>query len=235
MAIARDASGQIALGASPRAQNHTCTGSDRILFVGTKGASGYSTGTTYNGVPMTRLHDVQSGVGEYHLSLFSLIAPSTGTNTVSTTVASGNIGFTSSSYTGANQTTQPDVSTTNVGASGTSLTTAVTTTTDNAWLIGYFNSAANTLTQSTGTNFVQTQANNVALGDSNGAYSPAGSYSMRVTSGSGTFGAIVAGIRDAASGPSTTIKTYLGTATASVKTVLNGTAIASRKTWNGIA
>lgn len=32
-----------------------------------------------------------------------------------------------------------------------------------------------------------------------------------------------------------TIKTYFGTATANVKTVLNGTAIANRKTWNGIA
>lgn len=234
MAIARDASGQIALGASPRAQNHTCTGSDRILFVGTKGASGYSTGTTYNGVSMTRIADVQSGVGEYHLSLFYLIAPSTGTNSVSTTVASGNIGFTSSSYTGANQTTQPDVSTSNTG-SGTSLTTSVTTVTNNAWLVGYFSSAANTLTQSTGTNFVQTQANNVALGDSNGSVGTAGSYSMAVTSGSGTFAAIVAGIRDAAAS-STTVKSYLnGTVTANVKTVLNGTAIASRKTWNGIA
>lgn len=35
-------------------------------------------------------------------------------------------------------------------------------------------------------------------------------------------------------GASTTIKTYNGTLTANVKTVLNGTAIANRKTWNGI-
>lgn len=35
-------------------------------------------------------------------------------------------------------------------------------------------------------------------------------------------------------GASTTIKSYNGTITANVKTVLNGTAIASRKTWNSI-
>lgn len=36
-------------------------------------------------------------------------------------------------------------------------------------------------------------------------------------------------------GSGTTIKTYTGIATANVKTVYNGTAIANRKTWNGIS
>ena len=110
MAIAQDATSDAALTTSPVTGSHTCTGSDRVLFVGAKGAAGYATSATYNGSSMTRINDVQSGVGEYNLSLFYIIAPSTGSNTVSVSVASGSVGFTGSSYTGADQTTQPDVS-----------------------------------------------------------------------------------------------------------------------------
>lgn len=196
MAIARDANSTATLGASPRTGNHTVSGSNTTLWLGSKGASGYSTGATYNGVSMTRIADNTSGVGEYNLSLFYLINPSTGTNTVSVSVASGNVGWTSESYTGCDQTTQPDNSFTNNTASATTtITTNHTTVTDNAWVIGYYSSSANTLTASTGVNFLIAQINNVALGDSNGAVTPAGSYGMTTTAASGTHAHILAAIR----------------------------------------
>jgi len=231
MAIARDTSVDTTLGASPRTGSHTCAAS-AVLFVGTKAAAGYATGATYNGVSMTRIADVISGVGEYAQSLFVLTTPATGSNTIYVTVASSIVGWTSSSYTGADTSSQPGASGTNTSPSGTSITSSITTTVDQSWVIGYFAGSRATLTASTGISFVQAQLNNVALGDSNSAQS-VGSYSMITTMGSsGTMGSIMAEIKPP--GASTTIKTYIGTLTASVKTVLNGTAIASRKTWNGI-
>jgi len=196
MSIARDANSTATLGASPRTGSHTVSGSNTTLWLGSKGAAGYSTGATYNGVSMTRVADITSGVGEYYLSMFQLIAPSTGTNTVSVTVASSSVGWTAESYTGCDQTTQPDNSfTTNTASATATITTSYTTVTDNAWVVGYYSSSANTLTASTGVNFLIAQLNNVALGDSNGAVTPAGSYSMTTTASSGTHAHILAAIR----------------------------------------
>ena len=90
MSIALDAVGQ-QLNQSSNSSlswSHTCSGSERVLFV----AVGYQSGAattctaTYNGVSMTQLWNkrddlnVQSSVG------FFLIAPATGTNTVAITL-----------------------------------------------------------------------------------------------------------------------------------------------------
>ena len=197
MAIARDSNSTATLGASPRTGSHTVSGSNTVLFLGSKGAAGYATSATYNGVSMTRIADNTSGAGEYLLSMYYLIAPSTGTNTVSVTVASGTLGWTAESYTDCDQTTQPDNSFTNNTASATTtITTSHTTVTDNAWVVGYYSSSANTLTASTGVNFLVAQVNNVALGDSNAPKTPAGSYSMTTTSSiNGTHAHILAAIR----------------------------------------
>ena len=209
MAIARDATSGAALGTSPNAGNHTCSGSDRILIVGTKGSTTYASGVTYNGVAMTRITDVTSGVGEYNLSLWYLIAPASGTNSISATVSSGTVGWTAVSYTDISQTGNPDATNSGTAASGTSHTVSVTTLTDNSWVVGYFSSAAATLAASTGITFVVAQANNVALGDSNGPKTPAGSYSMTVTSGSGTFAGIVAALKPVGGGGGGTSYQYL--------------------------
>ena len=186
-AIARDANSTSALSATPSA-NHTVTGSDTAMYIGTKG-SAYTTSATYVN-PATRIAN-NSTANTYFISLYSLKNPPVGTASLTVVPSSGTAGFTAESYTGCNQSVQPDVF--NTGSiTSTSLTTSVTTVTDNAWLIGYFSSAANTMTASTGTNFLIAQVNNVALGDSNGALSPIGSYSMSVTAASGDIVSIIA-------------------------------------------
>lgn len=203
-AIARDSSADDALGASPNTSTAlTISGSNRTLWLGSKGAASYSTGATWDSTgsaqAMTSLNTVTPDVGEYNLTLYVLKAPATGNLTMSVTVASSNVGYTFASYTDCDQTTQPDSAATinTNGPGATSLTSSHTTTTNNAWVIGYFSSSANTLTASTGINFLQAQTNNVALGDSNSAVTPAASYSMTCTAGSGRFSSIMASIRPA--------------------------------------
>lgn len=195
MAIARDASTQVALGTSPQTGSHTCA-ADSILFVGTKCSSAYSSGVTYNGVSMTRIADVQSGAGEYHLSLFYILNPASGSNTISASVSTGSIGFTSISYLGADTSSQPGANNTQITASGTTHAQSLTTTVDNSWVIGYFSSARATLTAGANTNFIEVQVNNVALADSNGPQETAGSYTMNTSwTGSGTAAGIMAEIK----------------------------------------
>jgi hypothetical protein len=155
--------------------SHTCTGSDRLLVVGlfSLGASTPPTGVTYNGVSMTLAGQIDTDSSTYTLSLWVLINPATGSNSITATWASsrGLINGVATSYTGANQTTQPNVSTTNSNT-GTSLTTSVTTTANNCWLVGYYRAAASTAWTG-GTNGTIRQGGKsdgaLALADSNGA------------------------------------------------------------------
>ncbi len=187
MAIARDASSSADLGVSPNSVTHTCA-ANAFLVVGTYGAAGFADGVTYNGVAMTRVADVISNVGEYSLSLWYLSNPASGAHSISVTDVAGVVGIWAESYTGV--TGGAGVFTTNTG-SGTSLTTTLSSLSDNNnWVTGIFSSSANTLTASTGTNFIFTQLHNTDLGDSNGVVG-ASSYSMSTTAGSGTFAAIL--------------------------------------------
>lgn len=185
MAIARDASTSKDLAVSPNTGSHTCAASS-FLVVGTYGGVAFASGVTYNGVAMTRVADVTSGAGEYNLTLWYLTAPTAGANTISVSVASGSVGYWAESYTGVPG--GAGVSTTNT-SSGTGLTTTLAGIDNvNDWVVGIFSSSANTLSPSTGTNFIFTQLHNTDLGDSNGVVG-ATTYSMSTTSASGTFAA----------------------------------------------
>lgn len=87
MAIAFDAqsSAQTAFGVTV-SWSHTCTGSDRLLtvFVGTNGTAPAHTSVTYNSVALTKIADATTG--SIRGSLWQLIAPATGENTVAVTV-----------------------------------------------------------------------------------------------------------------------------------------------------
>ena len=127
MALAFDAvtSGQ-ANGAGPFTLSHTTSGADRVLVVGViihAGAGITITSVTYNGVAMTVIPS-STITGTYAVSLYGLIAPASGANTVSISI-SGNaeIGFGAMSLTGADQTTPFGTANT---ATGTSTTPSVT-------------------------------------------------------------------------------------------------------------
>ena len=183
MAIAFDASGSsYAASANPITFNHTTSGSDRILYVDFyQTATGDNvTGVTYNGVAMTRIN-TQVG-GTQRIYSYALVNPTSGTNTISIANTGGNTYWIdSTSYTGANQVT-PTIQNTGYNASATSLTVSVTTTADNSWLHGFYDSSNQP--QSVGTNTFFRGGVNSFLGaiDTNSAQTPAGSKSMQITS-----------------------------------------------------
>lgn len=188
MAIALDATSAGANGAtSSLSVSHTCTGSDRILFVFVETEpNGRLTGVTYAGQAMTLLASVTDlGFSNAELFLYYIVAPATGANNIVASLnASTNVHMAAASYTGASQTGVPDsqaVLSENVSASQTLTTTVVAA---NSWLVGVTingNAAAvagaNTVIRST-----QPAWNNMALIDSNGAQA-SGSRSMAITWG----------------------------------------------------
>jgi hypothetical protein len=175
---------------------HTCTGSDRILFVGIAGdvapfGADDITGVTYNGVAMEfvgkRFADELVSRGTY---LYQLEAPASGSNNVVVSSTSAHYLLAGAvSYTGAAQSGQPDNSTTNLSAdTATSLTTSLTTVADNCWTALVINEATSGAPGAgTGSTRRTYDAAFQVWGmfDSNAAITPAGSYSMTTTRGAG--------------------------------------------------
>lgn len=196
MAIAFDAfsDGVNFTESSPLTWTHTCTGSDRLLIVGTVGdtASDTVSGVTYNSVAMTKIAAVLVPDNRY-LTLWYLLNPASGANTVSVTSAgpAGAAGR-STSYTGVQQSGQPDASTTNTVSANTTLTTTLTTIADNCWTMLVAKATVATLGAGTGSTARTAVTEQLALFDNNAAITPAGSTSMTVTFGSGNCGTVMA-------------------------------------------
>lgn len=237
MAIAYDnASHSAFLNSTSNNLSHATSSSDRLLCVYIYSTIDNVTGATYNGTSCTFVNKLlmTGGAAGQYIHFYYLLNPTSGTNTVTVTSSSGLGGYISAvSYTGVKQSGQPDANNTNGSSSTTSLTTSVTTTADNCWLMGYAYMNGS-MTAGTGTTFRGgSVAGTLETMDSNSATTPAGSDSLITNRGTASFaGHVIAAFSPSVS---TTIKTYDGIVTANVKTVLNGTAIANRKTWNGIA
>ncbi len=140
MAIAFDATANgEKTGTSTLSFSHTCTGSNRILFVGVVSQLGSDnlTGVTYNGVTLTQINKIQNNGGIYSY-LYYLIAPATGANNVVVSyTGSTQVNSISVSYTGVAQISPINNSTTNnSGASSvSSLTTSLVSNSSPAWMI----------------------------------------------------------------------------------------------------
>ena len=115
---------------------HTCTGSDLalVVFVNSKTSADNITGITYNAVSLTNAGITVTAVS--FLSIWYLLGPATGANTVTITASSAvNTIFGIQSYTGVMS----------VGAfaaaTGTALSMSITytTTADNSWIVGGIN------------------------------------------------------------------------------------------------
>ena len=130
MALAIDAVTDAAgSGAGPFTWAHTCAGSDRVLLVG---ISYYDSGdtvsaVTYNSVALTVVSSSTVSNGQYTSTMYRLIAPATGSNTVSVTFTGSvfDFGAGAVSFTGADQTTPLGTA---VTATGTDTTPTVTVT-----------------------------------------------------------------------------------------------------------
>lgn len=157
--------------------SHTCSGSDRILIVHVShnGTASHDS-VTYNGVALTKIADV---VESRRLSVWYLIAPSTGSNDVVVTFggSSPNVRCGAISYTGAKQSAQPDSFNSDQNGSGTISTTVVA---DNCWLIGAFYD--DSLATLTGSATVRINNSYTITQDSNGVVGT-GSQSSVVTGG----------------------------------------------------
>lgn len=158
--------------------SHTCTGSNLVLWVNVLIQSGTDlvTGVTYNGVAMTRAGTpaVQGTQTDYGYYLYN---PATGSNSVVVSTSSSvQIDAHSTSFTGVDSGHTPAYNT-GGGASGTQLSVSVTTTVDNSWLVGGSRNNFGPTSGGTNTTWRET-ATSFGMSDSNGALSPAGSYSQ---------------------------------------------------------
>jgi len=138
------------------------------------------------------------------------------------------------SYTGVDQTT-PILASNFFDSTdtGNTLTISLTTASDGWAMISGANADA-AYVASTNTDTLRCSYSGLAdSADSNNDIT-AGTFDTQMThSGTRGGGGIAIAILPAG-GATTTIKTYNSALTANVKTVLNGTVIANRKTWNGI-
>lgn len=209
MAIALDTStdGGLVNPATSITYAHTCTGSNLILFVSAFGdvTNDVVTGATYNGVSMSLVGKaLPTGAADRWVYLWVLVNPATGThNVVVSASASIAIDSDAVSYTGAKQSGQPDAS--NTGANNqNSITISVTTVADNCWLVGGFRASTTGATPGTGTTQRQ-GSSGLYTADSNGAKTPAGSYSLIYNNGNSNFAGVVASIAPA-TGTTTTYR-----------------------------
>lgn len=135
-------------------------------------------GVTWNSVGMTLIDTQNSSF--FQLKAWYLKSPATGSHSlVATADASTEIYLGGMFYSGTDTTTQPDASAKQNNASGTTITQTVTTIADNSWLACCTLADGGGLAASTGST-TRGSILNTAFGvfDSNGAKSPAGSYSM---------------------------------------------------------
>jgi hypothetical protein len=183
MAIAFDSSASTNNStASSRTWSHTCSGSNRILFVGLLLQSNITcTGVTYNGVAMTQLATKSNGSNNY---IYYLIAPDTGIhNVVASFSGSGYNWGASASYTGAKQSEQPDAYNTGQSNNSSSVTCNVTTVADKCWVVSWAGRESQSVQLSASTGLtgrsyclINGVSNGGGIGDSNSEKSPCGSY-----------------------------------------------------------
>ena len=204
MAIAFDAfsNGVNFTESSPLTWSHTCTGSDLLLIVGTIGGDAADTvsGVTYNSVAMTKIA-VKLVPENRYLTLWYLLDPDTGSNTVSVTSSPAGAAGRSTSYTGVSAI---DLNTTNDVGGDTTLTTTLNPVVTNGWTILTAKATVATLAAGTGSTVRTVVTEQFALFDSNAAVS--GSVSMTVTFGSGNAGTVMASFSPTAAAVSTILR-----------------------------
>lgn len=186
MAIAFDAVGGGTTTGTSLTYSHTCTGSDRILWViayDRIAATTGITGITYNGVAMTQTSNGSQQVpGDRAISTWYLVNPASGANNVVISLASSFIAANSVSYTGAKQSAQPDAVSKGTDTATTQTTGTLTTVANNCWTV--FGVKALGATPAAGSGCTQrASANGMYIFDSNAPITPAGSTSMVSTGG----------------------------------------------------
>lgn len=190
--IAFDAASSAQAGSgSSLSWSHTCSGSDRLLVVGTNSGD-FSAGDrvvnsiTYNGVNLTKIRSDDSG--NSRSEIWYLVNPALGANTVQVNFAGGvsEMQAGAISLTGVDQSSPLDA---NNGATGSSSSPSVNVTTiaDNAWVLDSL-LVENTPSISVGagqtSRWSEDNANSRGRGSTEGPKTPAGSVTMSWSLGS---------------------------------------------------
>ncbi len=178
---------------------HTVTGTNPslLVFINTGNVVSQDdaiTGVTYNGVPMARVNfsPFVAGIGPAYC--YVLPAPTTGANNVVITGATQanayRIFASAASYTGTDQTTQPDANTTNSALATSTFNTSLISIADNCWhIIGVGTSLTNPAAGTATTLRLAATNSFVCVFDSNSAKTPAGSVTLQETASAENFNA----------------------------------------------
>ncbi len=154
-AIAFDATSVgVTTGTTPLTFSHTCTGSNLMLSVGVglrASTSPVINTPTYNSVSMSLVGSQQLN-NVIKVALYFQTGPTTGSNTVSCGFSGGgqDCNAAAVSYSGVNQSGQPDASNGSTGAANATVT--VTTVADQCWVVALCGSAASTISGPNNTN-----------------------------------------------------------------------------------
>lgn len=190
MAIAFDAaSGPTTVNPGTSATlSHTCSaGSNRMLFAGVMTATDDIVSVTYAGTGMTFVvKQTNASDSNRYLHIYCLPAPATGANNiVVTTTNSELIRVYGISYTGVNQSTTMDNSTSSTdNDGGSTYSLGLTTVADNCWTLLHARNTFGNTSAGSGTT-LRTAAGFNALLDSNAAITPAGSSTLNASTTSG--------------------------------------------------
>lgn len=190
MAIAADGVAEFAVNSNTLTMSLTTSGENRFLVVGIAGdnVNDVITGVTYAGVAMTLADKIKTTNFDRWNYVFVLFNPASGANDIVVS-ASSSVFFTAyaASYTGVNQTGMDATPVTNTAYANT-LSTSITTVTDNAWAIqsNYHGTTAGALT-ATGTDVIRELSTyqNAGIVDTDGPISPAGARAIAVDGASG--------------------------------------------------
>lgn len=211
MAIAFDAgsSGNTGSGSSLTVA-HTCTGSNRILWVmGFTTGNDTVTGITYNAVAMTQAVK-KTTASSQTVYLYYLVAPATGANNiVLSDSGTNNLTIVGMSFTGASQTGVPDATSSN-NNTGTTASVSLTTIADNCMVVAGYRFNTGTKTAGAGTTNVGGFANPAEGSYLTTAKTPAGVVTMTEDSTASTiWGGVIASFAPAAATASTRKLTLL--------------------------
>ena len=204
MAIAFDAVTHSAFkNGTANTQTHTATGSDLLALIHIYSSGDQVTSVTYNGVSCTFINKqlMTGGAAGQYIRTYYILSPATGSQTITVNSSSALGGYFSiATYTGVAQTGQPDASNQQATSPATSLTTSVTTTADNCWLMGYAYHGT-TISAGAGTTLRGGSVGGILeVLDSNGPKTPAGSHSLITTSTSTFTGHVIASFSPAGGG-----------------------------------
>lgn len=172
----------------------TVAASDRLLAISNFNTGGDTLSSVdYNGTSATFISKVNLPAKSEWLYLYYVPNPATGTNNVNLSYSSTIVMRSNASlYSGTALTGIPEASTTNTATASTSVTTHLTTISNNAWVVMTVYSDGGDVWGSTGATTRNVQSVALGIFDNGAPKTPAGVVSMTATSSLGTWGVISA-------------------------------------------